>query len=157
MVDTNCVRRRKDASVRVEVDVSDPNVGQPSLGVESDVPGVPKHEEAAQPVRGSWEPPLAPVASDAVLDDEVAAVDEDADSVAVGDEDAGSRAVPREGLSEERYFVLHAEDPLRVPAPGPWLRGPHLFVLGPVYLAMSETSIARITAIRVHYLRAPEP
>src|SRR5262249_9814288 len=95
--------------VRVDMHVCDARVRQPTVSVDRDVPGVSEDDEPPQAVGGSCVPALAPMPSDSVEDHEPASVDENADAVAVGDTHSRVGGVPREGLSDGGYFVLHAE------------------------------------------------
>src|SRR5215218_4729644 len=100
MVNTDRVRRRNDASVHVDVNVCDADVDQPSVGLEGYVAGVTEYDNAAQSVASSGVAALASVPSDAVLNDEVSAVDEDADPVPVGNENVRLCGVASEDRSD---------------------------------------------------------
>ena len=85
-----CGGAGEEGGVAVEVDQADPEPVQPADRFEADEAVAADHDEAADPVRRTRVDTLAPVAADAVLDDELAALDEDLDPVAGGDADAGS-------------------------------------------------------------------
>jgi hypothetical protein len=88
----------KDPAAGLEVDVVDADVGHAALRLEGDVPGVAEDDHAAQSVGGPCEAPLAPVAADAVFDEEVAPLDAELDAVAIGDENAWVGRFPAEGV-----------------------------------------------------------
>jgi hypothetical protein len=83
------------------VQVRDAGVDEPTLSLERHVSDMAQHNQAAEPVAGAWVAAFPAVLADAVNDDEMSAVDANADAVAVHDTDPAVGGVAREDLLDE--------------------------------------------------------
>ena len=87
-------RRRRGTNelpIAVDLDEGDAQVGHPPQGFKSHEPLVAQDDESLDPGRGPGERPLPSVAAKPVLNDEMAAPDEDPDPEAIGDAHASLR------------------------------------------------------------------
>jgi hypothetical protein len=80
--------RREDSTVRIDLEVAGPDVGQPADRLQGNQACVAQHDEPAQPTGRPMDERLAAISTKSVRDTEAATPDVDIQAIAGKDEDA---------------------------------------------------------------------